>query len=624
MKNFKNITAAALAAVVAAAAPLAGAVNNVLSVTASAEETEELWYYLMMDDGTISLTEYGGTKTNVVIPSTYDGKTVSQLNDSFFESENGRNKITSLTIPANMEIGGDRNIQHNGDITWRFGNMLALESISITGEDEYYSTVDGVLFNKDQTKLKYYPNAKKDSIYTIPDTVEYIDWEAFYTTNDDYFSFKQEELLKRTSYPSLKCIKLSNNIEIDVRDSNPFQYCSALTEIKVNDDNPHHAVVEGVLFNKDMTTLLAYPSAKADTSYNVPEGVRGIESCTAFPICPTLTSISLPKSVFGLGIIGSTSSQYVFDSCVALEEINVDEENTRYCSDDGVLFNKDKTILRRYPRAKKDLEYEIPDGVTRLDEGAFKDCTSLTKVSIPNSVTEGMVNRAFQDCTGLTEIVYEGSQEEWDELVDPYSDNLDNVKVTFVEPTTSDPTTSTPTTSEPKEFNPVSIDENLDEETKAVLNGITVTDSNGAFEDGVVMNVSNIEKAVGMFSFDVTFTKDGKEVQPKEKVTVKMPVPEHMKNGEIYVYHYDNNDKATLISSKIEDGFVIFETDSFSTYMLTSKKIDMATPGETDSESSTAVDNNTGSDQKPTGAALAIFPVVLAAGAVIVISKKRK
>lgn len=608
MKNFKKITAAALAAVVAAAAPLTGAANNALSVTASAEETEEPWFYRLLDDGTISLTEYGGTKTNVVIPSTYDGKTVSQLNDRFFESENGQNKITSLTIPADMEIGGDGST-HNGDITWRFGNMLALESIVITGEYEYYSTVDGVLFNKDQTKLIYYPNAKKDSVYTIPDTVEYIDWKAFYTTNNDYFSFKKEELLKRTSYPSLKCIKLSNNTEIDVRDFNPFEYCSALTEIKVNDDNPHHTVVDGVLFNKDKTTLLSYPSAKADTSYNVPEGVRGIASCTAFPICPTLTSISLPKSVSRLGIIGSgsTSSEYVFDSCVALEEINVDEENTSYCSDEGVLFNKDKTILRRYPRAKKDLEYEIPDGVTRLDEGAFKDCTSLTKVSIPNSVTEGMVNSAFQDCTGLTEIVYEGSQEEWDELVDPYSDNLDNVKVTFVEPTTSDQTTSTG------------------------IPGDTGTPGSSDKQETIDATLKNVDSKDGLSGAALEkqlFGDSGWTWEQVEKI--------EFTSDKLFSVRYTAADGSTKTLGEKAEGRAANDGIWNTAWTLDTSLISKDKPfvkliakdGTADITAKVYIKKDAqkpaDSDQKPTGAALAIFPVVLAAGAVIVISKKRK
>lgn len=412
-------------------------------------------------------------------------------------------------------------------------------------------------------------------------------------------------------------------------------------------------VIPGTLGGKAVTMIgnRAFENRTSLTSVTIPDSVTAIDS-VAFAGCTSLTSITIPDGVTEI-------ADAAFNGCIRLTSVTIPNSVTVIGSDAFGLCTSLTSIA--IPNSVTAINYAafhdcyaltsvtIPCSVTEIGERAFWQCTSLTNVVIPNGVTN-IGASAFNSCTSLTSVNYSGTKAKWEAVtIGSSNECLTSAEIICTdgiinkrEPTTSDtsdpttstpttstpatsePTTSEPTTSEPKEFNPVSIDENLDEETKVVLNGITVTDSNGAFEDGVVMNVSNIEKAGDMFSFDVTFTKDGKEVQPKEKVTVKMPVPEHMKNGEIYVYHYDNNDKATLISSKIEDGFVIFETDSFSTYMLTSKKIDMATPGETDSESSTAVDNNTGSDQKPTGAALAIFPVVLAAGAVIVISKKRK
>lgn len=141
-------------------------------------------------------------------------------------------------------------------------------------------------------------------------------------------------------------------------------------------------------------------------------------------------------------------------------------------------------------------------------------------------------------------------------------------------------------------------------ETKKILEGITVTDKNGAFDKDVVMNVTVGEVTDTSFKFGITFTKDGKEVQPSGFVTVSVPAPEFLKNGTIYVYHYDKDGNRTLLKSKVKDGFVVFDTDSFSDFELSSKEL--------------KTDGNPN-----TGIALAIAPVILAGAAVVVLKKKR-
>jgi len=149
------------------------------------------------------------------------------------------------------------------------------------------------------------------------------------------------------------------------------------------------------LFNKAKTVLIKYPAGKTNTEYVIPNSVYGIRE-EVFENCTSLTSITIPDSVTIIAV-------GAFYGCESLTEISVSSENADYSSENGVLFNKDKTKIVRYPVGKKDLSYSIPDSVTSIGRNAFDDCTSLTSITIPDSVTS-IGDYAFSYCTSLTSI----------------------------------------------------------------------------------------------------------------------------------------------------------------------------------------------------------------------------
>jgi hypothetical protein len=98
----------------------------------------------------------------------------------------------------------------------------------------------------------------------------------------------------------------------------------------------------------------------------------------AFSYCRSLTSITIPESVTSIG-------DNVFYYCLSLAAIHVEDGNTHFSSDDGILINNDETTLLACPAAKTG-DYTIPDGVTSIEKQAFTN-SNLTSVIIPEGVT---------------------------------------------------------------------------------------------------------------------------------------------------------------------------------------------------------------------------------------------
>jgi hypothetical protein len=130
------------------------------------------------------------------------------------------------------------------------------------------------------------------------------------------------------------------------------------------------------------------------TSVTIPNSVTFIGEYV-FYVCTGLTSVTIPGSV-------TTIRNSAFEYCRDLTNIDVDANNTRYSSINGILFNKSQDTLIQYPVGKQG-NYTIPNTVTTIDEAAFCSCIGLTSVTIGNSVTT-IGDGAFYECTGLTSV----------------------------------------------------------------------------------------------------------------------------------------------------------------------------------------------------------------------------
>ena len=305
--------------------------------------------------------------TNVTIPDS-----VTNISNSAFENCTG---LTSLTIPNSVTTIGISAFSGCTGLTsltipdsvTEIGRMAVscgnLATIDVASSNANYSSADGVLFNKGQTRLIQYPVGKKSTAYSIPAGVTSIEFGAF------------------AGCSGLTSLTIPNSVTNI--GSSAFEGCTGLTSVTIPDS---------------VTSIgsSAFAGCTGLTSITIPDSVTSIGG-SAFYNCGSLTSVTIGNGV------ASISYNKVFISCDKLSQINVKPGNLLYSSVDGVLFSKDKTKLIKYPQGKAETSYTVPDGVTSIVEYAFRDCNSLTSITIPDSVAT-MDDYAFDGCRRLTSV----------------------------------------------------------------------------------------------------------------------------------------------------------------------------------------------------------------------------
>ncbi len=170
-----------------------------------------------------------------------------------------------------------------------------------------------------------------------------------------------------------------------------FAYCGGLTEINVDEHNVNYSSEDGMLFTKNKGTLLLCPRAKAGELV-INESVDTIRPI-ALRGCKGLTSVIIGSGVSDLNL-------KALGECTALTEINVDEHNVNYSSEDGMLFTKNKSTLLLCPRGKND-SVEIPSMTSVIGDEALKGCSEVKEILIKGRISK-VGEDAFEECGGLT------------------------------------------------------------------------------------------------------------------------------------------------------------------------------------------------------------------------------
>ena len=430
---------------------------------AADEITSGDYKYTVLDDGTAKITKYTGSATELTIPSEIDGYSVTSIGSWAFsrctslESITISKSVTSIETNAFSGCTSLTSIMISDGVTsignYAFSGCSSLTEINVSGENADYSSVNGLVFNKDKTEIICYPQGKKDLSYSIPDSVTEIGESAFYgcgltsiTMSKSVTSIGDHAFFGCTSLASI-------TIPDSVRylGNAAFEFCCKLESVTLgsgiayigNSAFCHCTSLESITIPKSVTSIgdQAFFGCTSLTSITIPDSVTSIGSW-AFSRCTSLANIIIPDSITSIGSgafndctsltsatigngVTNIADADIFLYCISLTEISVNSENANYSSENGILFNKDKTKLICYPAGKKDSSYSIPDSVTSIgllafayssltsitipdsvtsiSGSAFGNCTSLTSVTIPNGVTS-IGDNAFNNCTSLTSV----------------------------------------------------------------------------------------------------------------------------------------------------------------------------------------------------------------------------
>jgi len=247
--------------------------------------------------------------------------------------------------------------------------------------NQNYSSLDGVLYDKAQTTLIRCSKSKSGSL-TIPPTVTTINNNAFlgcsYLTTVTIPSSVTS--IGEKAFYSCHITSIVIPPSVTTIAANTFMNCTSLTLITI--PSSVISIGDNAFCNCGRLPAIVIPSS-VTTIGNL-----------AFDGCRSLVNISLPSSVTSIGF-------GVFNGCTA--SINVDSNNPSYSTLNNVIYNKDKTKLIQCPDTKTG-KFIIPSSVTSIGNAAFWGCMYLTTISIPSSVIS-INDGAFADCYGLTSLI---------------------------------------------------------------------------------------------------------------------------------------------------------------------------------------------------------------------------
>ena len=259
-----------------------------------------------------------------------------------------------------------------------FYTLSKLREITVSVDNGAFSAdSNGVLFNKNKSRLIQYPQAKTSTTYVIPSSVDVVRQSAFDNAANLVSIEIPASVTSLGDYPFSGALSLQ---ALNVSESN----------LNFNSDSG-----SGVLLDKLKQTLILYPPARPNTTYEIPSTVTTLLD-EAFVNLTRLRTLRIPASVTSIG-----TTPFVFQSASSLRAFIVDEGNSNFASIDGVLTDDSVQQLLRYPISKLGSTYTFPASIVGIQSYAFASVKNLTSLVIPSTVST-IAEASFSGMPALT------------------------------------------------------------------------------------------------------------------------------------------------------------------------------------------------------------------------------
>ena len=381
---------------------------------------------------------YGAQRGAVIVPDTVikDGSIYRVIGIGSY-AFSGNRHVTSVSIGSGV----------TSILPSAFAGCPELKTITVSENNEYYRSIDGVLYDVGALYLYVYPGGKTDESFTVPDTVQTIGSYAFYdnehirtlTVGRNVTAIYDEAFCGLTSLTeiTLPFIGTRESLEDDYYYDGVFGTVFGDGTYGLNSLHDWNGTVGslkevtilgGELYDRSFSSctyveeinLPSIPSAIPEYCFSgctslkkltfagnaceignlvLPEGIERIGR-DAFYGCSGITSVTLPASL--------TSIESSVFSGAGVEEFAVAPGNILYSTDEwGVLYNLDKTELIQYPSCRVWPYYNVADTTTSIGTNAFSGCSTIVNLYIPNTVTSISTN--FRGCPYLTICCYTNS-----------------------------------------------------------------------------------------------------------------------------------------------------------------------------------------------------------------------
>jgi hypothetical protein len=377
-------------------------------LTPTFELIEDVFEKIEYLDYSVTLGDYVGQAKHIVIPPMHNGYYVDQLATNTFKDT----LIETIKIPNTVKFVG-----HSA-----FKDATSLRSVEFYGKRmglwESRMPNDRVeeLMADHGCTISFQGEPTEENPWVFPDEcpikeITYKSEPVILPGQDPMFSYTvlRDLSIDATNdvqriyadafdgATSLEKVHLPVNI-IDISAST-FESNIHLKEVTVDEDAQYYKVENDLLLTEDGERLIFYGPWLSSTSFTTPEGLKYINSY-AF-LNDRLQTINLSSEI---ELVSSSAFNYLDQ----LQAINVDENNSNYHSQDGVLFSKNLSQLVYYPKAKADLSYSLPEQVITVLDNAFYEQKFLQEINF-NEGLVGIGHNAFYNAQAIDTYIFPSS-----------------------------------------------------------------------------------------------------------------------------------------------------------------------------------------------------------------------